>query len=510
MAEFTPLTDVAANGQAVHQGGTVIVAACMEVQDYLETALGALGYRVKLVDDGEQLLDLWTAIPDVVAVLCEQRFVSGLSDVRNANHRAGIGGPIGLISMDGGGGIPAEWTADGVVLLPEPIFHVDLKCAMGVLKETGRGRSEAANPVPVPSRSTRHSALVPESLSPQMRRISRVIEQAARCDVPVLVQGETGVGKETVVRAIHERSARARQPFVIVNCAALPKELVESQLFGYERGAFTGAHRNQPGLFEAADGGTIFLDEIGDMDIRLQAKLLQVLQDQEFHPLGASTSIRVDVRVMAATHRDLRVAMANGQIREDLYYRLNVISIVLPPLRERREEILPLAEFLLKKHAAPHTSIPALDGELQALLLSHDWPGNVRELENMVRRYLVLRDHSVFDELRTREDTAYQARSVQVAETTMNGIAATSPGRSIFDSLNHAKNEAQIEALLAALAAAHWNRRKAADLLHVDYKSLLYQMKKFQIGAENSRSRKKSGSGSPDVIASGTPALAAG
>jgi two-component system, NtrC family, response regulator AtoC len=191
----------------------------------------------------------------------------------------------------------------------------------------------------------------PRSL--QMDEIEAALEQIAISDVPVLLQGETGVGKEVLARRLHASSKRTGMPLVKLNCAALPSELIESELFGYERGAFTGAFKATPGKFELANNGTVLLDEIGDMDLKLQAKLLQVLQDQEFHRLGGTEVIRVDMRVIAATHRDLEAAIAQGTFREDLYYRLSIISILIPPLRERRSEIMPLTEHFLEKHSIP-------------------------------------------------------------------------------------------------------------------------------------------------------------
>ena len=193
-----------------------------------------------------------------------------------------------------------------------------------------------------------------------MKEIQALVAQIGWSEAPVLIQGETGTGKEVIARELHAQSPRANKPFLKLNCAALPSELVESELFGYERGAFTGAFQKKAGMFELADGGTILLDEIGDMDVRLQAKLLQVLQDQEFQRIGGKETIKVDVRVMAATHRDLEKAIADRSFREDLYYRLNVIKCVLPPLRERREDIVPLAEFLMKRHAVPGVPMPAI------------------------------------------------------------------------------------------------------------------------------------------------------
>jgi len=228
--------------------------------------------------------------------------------------------------------------------------------------------------------------------SPWTRKLKLFLDRVGAADVPVLLQGETGVGKEMLARQICACSPRAKRPFLKLNCATLPSELVESELFGYERGAFAGAFRNTPGKFEMAEGGTILLDEIGDMDFKLQAKLLQVLQDGEFSRLGARETVRVDVRVIAATHCDLERAIADGRFREDLYYRLNIIRIEVPPLRERREEILPLARFFIGKHTKPGDAPVEINPHLSRTLMAHLWPGNIRELENVMRTLVVLGD----------------------------------------------------------------------------------------------------------------------
>jgi len=307
------------------------------------------------------------------------------------------------------------------------------------------------------------------------------MDRIAVSDVPVLLQGETGVGKEVLARQLHARSSRARRPFLKVNCAALPSELIESELFGYERGAFTGAFRNKPGKFELADGGTILLDEIGDMDLRLQAKLLHVLQDGEFERLGGRDPVRVDVRVMAATHCDLEAALREGKFRADLYYRLNVITIRIPPLRERRDEILELAQHLLRKHTPPGQRPPTIPPSLREALLAYDWPGNVRELENVMRRYLVLQDaEMVARELTLRNLTRPSSLLAPAAASP----AVNGSGGSLLEKVDEAKREAEREAILSALNATRWNRKRAARLLGVDYKALLYRMKKLGIGEE--------------------------
>src|SRR5512145_197957 len=232
--------------------------------------------------------------------------------------------------------------------------------------------------------------------SESMRRISTVIEQVGDSDVAVLIRGESGVGKELVARAIHQRSTRRQRPFVKVNCAALPAELLESELFGHEKGAFTGAATTRIGKFEQAHSGTIFLDEIGEMKPPLQAKLLHVLQDAEFTKLGSNKKINVDVRVVAATNRDLEQMMLRGEFREDLYYRLKVIEAVVPPLRERRDEISSLTDFFIVKYSHRYNRpVRPLSEELRARFLEYEWPGNIRELENMIKRFVILQDEQM-------------------------------------------------------------------------------------------------------------------
>src|SRR6266550_6815217 len=227
--------------------------------------------------------------------------------------------------------------------------------------------------------------------SRQMTEVRDLIERVSDTDVTVLIRGESGVGKELVARALHEQSLRKDRQFVKVNCAALPTELLESELFGFEKGAFTGAIQHKPGKFEFANHGTIFLDEIGDMSFPLQAKLLQVLQDGEFARLGGKHDVKVDVRVIAATNRDLDEMVTLGQFREDLFFRLNVVCINLPPLRERRDEIPILADYLMKKYSVQYNKpYSELSQETMGLFMDYDWPGNIRELENLIKRAVVL------------------------------------------------------------------------------------------------------------------------
>ena len=296
------------------------------------------------------------------------------------------------------------------------------------------------------------------------------------------MQGETGSGKEVIARELHARSPRAKKLFLKLNCAALPSELVESELFGYERGAFTGAFQKKVGMFEMADGGTILLDEIGDMDVRLQAKLLQVLQDHQFQRIGGKDLVKVDVRIMAATHRDLETAITERTFREDLYYRLNVINIHIPPLRERGQDIIPMSEYLMKRHALQGAPLPVITPDLKRTMMTYHWPGNVRELENMVRKLLILGDADLI----ARELQAKTARVLGTSASRENVVrplsaelnASDSP---ILEQVTKAKHQAETEAILAALNATKWNRKQAASLLKVDYKALLYKIKKLGV-----------------------------
>jgi two-component system response regulator AtoC len=309
--------------------------------------------------------------------------------------------------------------------------------------------------------------------------------------VPVLLHGETGAGKEVMARRLWSYSDRAGKPFLKLNCAALPSELVESELFGYEKGAFTGATMDKPGKFELAQNGTILLDEIGDMDIRLQAKLLQVLQDGEVQPLGSSRILSVNVRVMAATHRDLRSAILQGSFREDLYYRLNVISITVAPLRERRHEILSLATHLLQRHLPEGEAPPPITEPLHRAMLAYHWPGNVRELENVMRRLLVYQSPELLAQ-ELMDTSAFDAGSQdRPASFAPNPPSPDNSSRdnSKIDYLAHASREAESRLLLETLDAVRWNRRQAAARLNIDYKAFLYKLQKHGIVESKAKQR---------------------
>jgi len=321
-----------------------------------------------------------------------------------------------------------------------------------------------------------------------MQQVDAMLNRVADCDAPVLVTGESGVGKEVIARELHRRSPRRERPFLKVNCAALPKDLLESELFGHEKGAFTGAETTTAGKFEAADRGTLMLDEIGEMPATLQAKLLHVLEDGHFSKLGSNREITLDVRVIAATNRVLSSMLAEGHFREDLYYRLQVIEIHVPPLRERREEIEPLATAFLA--AAAHRegrAAPPLSPRLLDELMRYDWPGNVRELENVMQRYVILHDETlVLRELRhatAGDDRTATPMPIHVEAT---GDVIDEPPESASDDerseplpelVRRATDRVEREVISRALSVVRWNRRRAARLLGVSYKTLLNKMR---------------------------------
>ena len=323
--------------------------------------------------------------------------------------------------------------------------------------------------------------------SPRMLEAREIIREAARVDVTVLVTGETGTGKELVARAIHHFSSRRGGPFVKVNCAAMPRELLESELFGYERGAFTGAHKLKIGRFEAAHRGTIFLDEIGDLHPALQAKLLHVLQDGEFSRIGGKSTLSVDVRVLAATNQDLERAVAEGRFREDLYYRLNVIQVLVPPLRERVFEIPLLIDYFVERYAKLYRregfTVPR---SVMDRLTRLRYPGNVRELENLVKRMIVLDDP--FLSRIPLPDAVADGPTARVAPSTPESLGPPQEP-SLKEISRRASQAAEREAIAKTLELTGWNRVRAARALRISYRALLYKIKQAGLGAERPSAR---------------------
>jgi two-component system response regulator AtoC len=318
--------------------------------------------------------------------------------------------------------------------------------------------------------------------SPALGEVRRQIARIAPVKTTVLITGESGTGKELVARAIHELSPRASMPFVAVNCGAIPAELIESELFGHAKGAFTDAHRSKRGLFAEADGGTLFLDEVGELPVSLQVKLLRVLQEEEIRPVGETRTEKVDVRVVAATVRDLQRAIEQGAFREDLYYRLNVVNLRLPPLRAREGDVLRLAQHFVGRFNVRLNRQPPVRGltpGAEDALVHYAWPGNVRELENAIERAMVLCDGELLDEASLPEKVFARrpAAGAPAAEA-----AAPAPGADL--SLKRLFRDIEERYIRLALRRTKGNRTRAAELLEISHRSLLYKLKEYAIDAD--------------------------
>ena len=448
------------------QSVLVVIESIKAIQHNLLAFLGGRGYAHVQVPPGDEALEslahrsFWFTLLDL-----DPGEVDADGLIRRLRQQHGNPGPIiGLISRNSGReSNQALLTVDALLETPASSEDLD-KAIAGVLG--GSKRAETQAPEQVPTTLCQEIELW---RSAKMREVRDILNEAAGVDVTVLITGETGTGKEVVAHAIHYLSTRRRGPFVKVNCAAVPRELLESELFGHERGAFTGAHKLKIGKFESAHRGTILLDEIGDLHPSLQAKLLHVLQDGDFSRVGGKSTLRIDVRVIAATNQDLERAVLEGRFREDLYYRLNVIQINVPPLRERADEIPGLVQYFVQRYSQMFRrqgfsiSRPVMDR-----LVRHSYRGNVRELENLVKRMIVLGDPLL---ARTGSYPAIPADgNGEISTTQVANISLKDIGRG-------ASQAAERDAIRKVLMQTGWNRVRAAKALKISYRALLYKMK---------------------------------
>ena len=314
----------------------------------------------------------------------------------------------------------------------------------------------------------------------KLSRIQTVVEDIARTDISVLIKGESGTGKELVARAIHQNSLRSSQPFIKVNCAAIPKRLLESELFGFEKGAFTGAHMKKPGKFELANEGTILLSGIGEMDISVQGKLLQVLQDGQFFRLGGGGTVSVDTRIIATTQDHLEKAVREGLFREDLFYRINTVTVTIPPLRDRKEQIVPFSQYFLNLYRTKYgRSVPSLSLRTLGAFKKYHWPGNIRELENTIQRIVLLGDEeAVVRGLLSKG--AGDERAVDISRESHPDMNSADPA-DIRQVGRKAAETAEKRIIRNTLYETHWNRKDAARLLGVSYRTLLSKIQRYQL-----------------------------
>jgi two-component system, NtrC family, response regulator AtoC len=435
----------------------------------LKTLLRKHGYEVEVADSGESALALVDGFgPDVILTDVRMPKMNGLDLLATLKAKQS---PATVIVMSAYGSVDLAleaMKAGAYDYVGKPFKPDEIVLALRKAEERESLRREnRALKEQIQKESQFESIL---AKSPAMTEIFRTITKIAEFKTTVLIQGESGVGKELVARALHARSSRRSHAFVPINCGAIPENLLESELFGHKKGAFTDANADRRGLFEEADGGTLFLDEIGELPLNLQVKLLRALQEESIRRLGDSKDIKVDVRIITATHRDLATEAKAGRFREDLFYRINVLPIVIPPLRARREDIhLLIDHFVTRNNARLGTQIRALTADARKLLLEYAWPGNVRELENTIERAMVLCDGDVIDahDLPERLRDALDPVQVQLAS----------------GELSVKKTTAAIEEILIrrALQKTRGNRTRAAELLEISHRALLYKIKDYKI-----------------------------
>lgn len=448
------------------------------IRDYLETLAIRQGYGVTTVGDGEEALaSLDTSRPDIITLDAVLPGMDGLETLRQLKLRLPEV-PVVMLSGHGQARTIVEAMKLGASdFLRKPFEVEELELAFqkalekNALKEEveqlrGRVRSES-------------DVLGLFGDNPKMLEIRKMIEQVADTDITVLIRGESGTGKELVARGLYSLSSRRSYPFVKVNCAALPSELLESELFGFEKGAFTGALRRKLGKFEYANHGTIFLDEISEMHPGLQAKLLQVLQDGEFSRLGGEADVKVDTRILAATNRNLEEAVADGSFREDLYYRLNVVTVHLPPLRDRIDAVPLLVDHFLTKYNAQYKkNLAELTESTMKVMNEYHWPGNVRELENMVKRMVVLgNEQTVLQEIAMRGKPLDQTKDSN-EDFDLETLGVDFSGCVDLKAISkRAAQVAEKRVIDRVLQQTRWNRKETAQRLQISYKALLYKMK---------------------------------
>lgn len=436
------------------QATILVVEDDADLRAALYDTLSLAGYRIETASDGLVALDIMQRKPvDMVITDIQMPNMDSHELLKNIKSQW-QGLPVMLMTAYGSIQMAVEAMRDGAVDYLSKPFEAEVLVAM-----VNRYVREPVTDV---------SDMVAED--PRSRELVDLAKRVADSDATIMLMGESGVGKEVLARYIHNQSQRENKPFVAINCAAIPENMLEATLFGYEKGAFTGAHKACPGKFELAQGGTLLLDEISEMDAGLQAKLLRVLQEREVERLGGQKTIALDVRVLATSNRNMRQEVKEGRFREDLFYRLNVFPIQIPALRDRADDIFPLCNMLINKHVKPGNEIGLdLSQSAREKLLSHRWPGNVRELDNVIQRALILKHGNVID----AEDIQFENIS---AESSDVFVSDEDESRTLGNEMK----DHEYSKILAVLRADNGNRQRAAEKLGISQRTLRYKLARMR------------------------------
>lgn len=461
--------------KAMQSRSVLIVDDDASTCNYLSRFLGSRGFEVDRLHSGDKVIARLSSAhrPSVVILDLVMPGTGGLEVLGQMRELRSQVPAIVLSGVGQASTVVRAMKLGAVDYLVKPFNERELESSLHSVLDECQVPATGAIPDDSPGDPAAGGQEDFTSENARILRIKKICSQVADTDVPVVILGESGVGKEVLSLFIHRNSSRRGEPFVKVNCAALPTELLESELFGHERGAFTGALREKPGKFELAAKGTLLLDEIGEMSSHLQAKLLHVLQDGEYNRLGGTRPLRATCRIIAATNKRLDQAVANGDFREDLFYRLNVVRVEIPPLRDRPEDIPALSRLFLEKYRAKYRRGSLdLPPNLIDAFLEYSWPGNVRQLENVIRRYVVLPDLDLaLSELRESPRTEAPANQA----LSLKEVSAM------------ASEEAEKELILNTLDEVNWNRKEAARRLDICYKSLLNRLRRWQVPGRTTR-----------------------